>query len=195
MNEWDRNLFLLINAHGDSDSMTFLAYLAAKYVIYAVPCGMLVLWFGGRFAERRRALLFVFGICCAVTLSFMIGIAVPTSRPFLVPLGSALMEHRVSPSFPSNHGMVMFTLAWIFLLQRQAGKSAVVGMIGLLVAWSRVYLGIHWPSDMIGAFFLSFIPGYLALLYDRWLGYSLTRFAVRIYEKLIPFRTCRPDRL
>ena len=47
MNEWNRNLFLLINAYGDSDSVTFLAYLVAKYVVYAVPSGMFVLWVGG----------------------------------------------------------------------------------------------------------------------------------------------------
>jgi len=191
MNDLDRSLFLLINAYGDSDSVTFLAYLLAKYVIYAVPSGMFALWVGGRMAERRRVLLFFFGICCAVSLSFMIGVVIPTTRPFLVPLGSALMEHRASPSFPSNHGIVMFTLAWIFLLQQQGRKAAVVGAIGLLVACSRVYLGIHWPSDMIGAFFVSAIAAYVAILYDRWIGFPVTRFAVRIYEKLMPARVCR----
>ena len=67
-------------------------------------------------------------------------------------------------SFPSGHAatsaLVAGTLSWLlFLLVRgRAGRLAIVVGLGgwaLLVAVSRMYLGVHWVSDVLGSWLLA----------------------------------------
>ena len=75
----------------------------------------------------------------------------PTPRPFLLGLGHTLIDHRPSASFPSNHATVFFIWATTLALCGLGRLALTFGGLGLLVAWSRVYLGVHFPADMAGA--------------------------------------------
>jgi undecaprenyl-diphosphatase len=55
-------------------------------------------------------------------------------------------------SFPSDHATLLFALALALVLNpvtRQLGGVMLV--LAVAVAWSRVYLGVHFPLDMAGA--------------------------------------------
>src|SRR5690606_16677009 len=85
-------------------------------------------------------------------------------RPFVVlPEGSfRLVTVDVSPeqawmAFPSGHSafaMMMVAGLWPALGAR--GRVLAAGYL-LLVGWSRIALGVHFPADVLGGFFFAFI--------------------------------------
>ncbi|NYT82896.1 phosphatase PAP2 family protein [Alcaligenaceae bacterium] len=186
MNDIDRELFLLINSAGDSNSaLALFALIVAKYVIYAVPAGIAPLWILGGGQARRKALVLFTAVDIAISLSALIGLLLPLDRPFLVPMGHQLLAHRASPSFPSNHGLIMFTCAWSLLLMSHKWQAAVAGLAGLAVAWSRIYLGVHWPSDMAGAVLLSLASALLAGAADRLFGARAFSVVSGVYDACV----------
>lgn len=186
MKEIDRELFLFLNAAPDiSGPMMVLAYIAAKYLILVVPFGLAFLWVAGRNNEKKLALNILTGVVVAVSLALMIGLLFPVPRPFLEPIGHALLAHRPSPSFPSNHGLVMFTCAWSLLLMAYRWQAALAAVSGLLVAWSRIYLGIHWPSDMLGALVLAYPAALASRSIHHFAGHKILSAVLWTYETLL----------
>ena len=106
---------------------------------------------------RRRAQALVFGatVLLAQGAAEAIKAFVDRPRPDLV----SHLDMVYSASFPSGHSLmspaVYFTLAIIVAeaqIRRAARLMVVAGSVVLVVAigMSRVYLGVHWPTDVLG---------------------------------------------
>jgi membrane-associated phospholipid phosphatase len=89
-----------------------------------------------------------------------------------------------SYSFPSGHVMYyvgFFGFLWFLaytLLKRSWIRTLLLILLGILIALvgaSRVYLGQHWPSDVLGAYLLGSLCLVVEILFYRW---GKTRFFV-----------------
>ena len=76
-------------------------------------------------------------------------------RPFMIPLGHTWISHPADNSFPSDHATVMFSAAFALLSLRLRAPGLLMLLAALPVAWSRIYLGVHFPLDMVGAALVS----------------------------------------
>ena len=64
------------------------------------------------------------------------------------------------PSFPSQHGLTIGGMATgLWLLSRRIGLLAV--LYSFVVVYGRLYLGRHWPSDMVAGILVGAIPTWL----------------------------------
>lgn len=154
MQALNHELFLSLNApmhaHG---TPVFVATFFATYLIYLVPVGLLGLAIGGSAKDRRALVGAVLSVLLALLLGLIVSTLWPQTRPFAVPLGTNLLPHVTDAGFPSDHALVFFGLGLSMLIQaRMAWAAMPLIAAGLLVGWARIYLGVHFPADIIGAF-------------------------------------------
>lgn len=130
---------------------------------FAVTVGLavlvVVLWRRGRSREAVYAAVVVAG---GALLSALTKGLTGRARP---PVAAALIELPASFSFPSGHTMGSLCLAWAvghaivgspsIPARRKPGLVAIVALYPVLVGTSRVYLGVHWPSDVLASWLLS----------------------------------------
>ena len=138
---WFEELMRDITAFGGTGP---LAFITAACLIYLL------------LRRRLRTALFLFAaIAGGQLLSSALKLGFDRPRPDLVPHGMTVY----TASFPSGHAMmtavVYLTLA--ALLARSESRRRIktfllllAACVTLLVGISRVYLGVHWPSDVLG---------------------------------------------
>lgn len=84
-------------------------------------------------------------------------VIVARQRPNPALLFDPLAPETGSNSFPSGHVALAVGLAWAFyfLLRKTHWTRPVMvlaAVVPLVVAWSRIYIGVHYPSDVIASF-------------------------------------------
>jgi undecaprenyl-diphosphatase len=103
---------------------------------------------------RREAVLLVFTVAGGWLVNTMLKHAIGRDRPEIVPHLTA----AGGESFPSGHSFnsavvfVAIALAFATLSARQSVRVTIIGaavMLSVAVAWSRVWLGVHFPTDVI----------------------------------------------
>lgn len=90
-------------------------------------------------------------------------------RPFVdYPTVQLLVEKPTSTSFPSGHTAASFAAA--FVLSRYLKKYApVIWSLAIAITFSRLYLFMHYPSDVLGGIVLGLICGKAAVsLYEYY---------------------------
>lgn len=148
-------LFYALNATPASpDWLINAAIFIAKDVITLVPLLAVALWLWGPrgqvSAQRQLVIKVTMAMGVSLLLSWVMGHLFPHDRPFVDGVGYHFLPHAPDDSFPSDHGTVAFTFALAFLLWHRVWSGMVLMGVALAIAWSRVYLGVHWPLDMLG---------------------------------------------
>jgi undecaprenyl-diphosphatase len=148
--------FLLVTIVGGIVSMTVLAVLAAAY-----------LWARGK--RRVAAGVLVAPVVAILLFNILKRIY---ARPRPVGLGGIVPS---SYSFPSGHATastaICCTLAYVYWREGLIGRSTALMLAiaaPLLIGVSRVYLNVHWATDVIGGWCAGLLIAVLCtLLYDR----------------------------
>lgn len=79
-----------------------------------------------------------------------------------IPTAIVPFDFYQSFSFPSGHATIAFAAAYI--LGREHKKSKwLYYSLAMLISFSRIYLGKHYPSDVIAGTFLGLLIGYLSI--------------------------------
>ena len=161
----DGEILLLIQEHLRTDmltpfmkSVTFLGnggwfWILCAVVLLAVP--------KTRKTGYAAVLSLIFGV---IVTNLLLKNIVARPRPFaeieaLIPL----IAKPTDFSFPSGHTTASFAVALVMLrmLPKKFGIPAVV--LAALVAFSRLYLGVHYPTDVLAGFVIALVGSTLSV--------------------------------
>lgn len=149
-------LFHLLNVP-DQASIWMIDYasLIAHDLVYVFLLIFAIAWLRGS-SEIKTGIIKA-AIFTAITLSIseVLSAVLNTPRPFVMEVGRTLIEHAPTGSFPSNHMSIFSGIAFAYYFSAQRDLGRILLWTAWLVAWSRVYVGVHFPIDMVGAFLIA----------------------------------------
>jgi undecaprenyl-diphosphatase len=191
MHDLNHALFLWLNApEHPSKLLLAIATFFAEYAIWALPAIIGFGWLRGNEHTRKALLEATTAGLAGLLINQLIGLVWQHPRPFMIGMGHTLIPHAADSSFPSDHLTLLWAVAFSFLVhrsQRMAGLA--LAFLGLPVAWARIYLGVHFPLDIVGAASVAVLSAWLAFREVRIYlptAYRLTLCVHRIlFGKLI----------
>lgn len=181
---FDRHWFHIVNGWTTvSPLLNDLAKVLAKLAPELWLVVFIVMWFWPPRVQNnaRRAVVYavVSGIL-ALVINLIISHVSYQPRPFVVEPVHLLLKHSADSAFPSDHAAGSFGFAvGLFYSSKRAGIWGLVFAAAVSVA--RVFVGLHWPMDVIAGAIIGVVSGLVVLGLRGQLEW-LTDLAFRIFR-------------
>jgi undecaprenyl-diphosphatase len=174
-----KNISFLRNGLLD-DFFLFITFVSSEIIIFFILTA-LFLW-----REKKRKWIFPLWACLGLSafVSFILKITIQRARPFqlgLVQLIPSLQSASYSIwnfSFPSFQSMLAFCAIPILSEQFPRLKKFWI-IFAVLVAFSRVYFGLHFISDVIAGGLIGYLIGMIIVKEEKE-----NKFGQKIYNKI-----------
>lgn len=155
-------------------AMTFLG--DEQFILLALP---ILYWLIDRAMGLRAGVLLAF----SAYINSLTKVLVGQPRPFTYDARVQQLTAASSEGFPSGHTQLTVTLwGYLALRFRRAWLWTLAALLLVLVPLSRVYLGVHFPTDLLGGYSI----GALMLLLFLWLEPRLSAWlsGLRLWQPL-----------
>ncbi|RED95617.1 phosphatase PAP2 family protein [Marinoscillum furvescens] len=179
--QWDTDLFLALNGLGTPHLDQTMSFLSNKYVW--IPMYLYLIF---RLYQRHNRSFYLPLLALILVIVCTDQITASILKPYferLRPCKDPLLEGLVYTvgkcrgfSFASGHAANTFGLAAFFYFLEKSPLAIALLVWAALVSYSRIYLGVHYPTDVtVGA------------LIGITFGYVWCRGLITLYPK---FRAC-----
>ena len=154
--------FLINNLSGKNKLIDALMIFAASDLIYiifliaAIICGILLYkkqWVQVAYAAITLTVAFI--------LLHIASMLYVDHRPFVDLKVHQLVSHAAGKSFPSDHttAACAIGIAIYLFVKRKLGVALI--FFALFIGFARIYVGIHYPIDILGGIMVALIAGSL----------------------------------
>ncbi len=182
---WDTALFRLLNGELHSRVLDVIMPFVTKEENWRIP--LIAAWVAIMVFGGRRGRITGIGMAVAVAASdqacaSLLKDLIGRVRPCHVVEGVRLLDScRGSPSFPSCHASNSMAVAIVALLRHRRWMAPALVVAGAC-GYSRIYVGVHYPGDVLGG-----------MLLGAALGFAVVRLAGRFETWLAAFLAERRD--
>lgn len=161
----------------------FTVFCARWAIFLFAPLAALTSWRKKDRALKHAAYEAAWSALLAFTIAMGLGVMIERPRPFRA---SELVELRSPPpmsqfSLPSGHSSVAFAIAFALAFGSPSLGFAAFFVAGL-VAFGRVGVGVHYPSDVLAGVFV----GFTAFLLVRALHHAMRAHDLGLKRAKIP---------
>ena len=151
----------LANKNEILDNVMIFFSKDVPYVFMAIIGIVFLLGITNRNISYRKAAVNTFIITVInLILSFIIGGIYYEDRPFVHNKVNLLFPHVEDAAFPSDHATGTMSIALGFIKYNKL-LSVILTITSIIVGFSRVYVGHHYPADVIGAYIMVCITSYI----------------------------------
>jgi undecaprenyl-diphosphatase len=163
---FDYYLFQQINSlAGHYQWLDALAIFLAAYLQYFLGAGV-VIWMlvkKDRLVFWKNFKITVYFFVVAIISRFIFGEiikrAINRARPFESDQVNLLFSYDAGLSFPSGHMSFFFAFSTaVYFYNKKAGLICYIA--SFLMGLARIYVGVHYPLDILGGMVLGFLAGW-----------------------------------
>ncbi len=163
----DRAVTTYLNGlSGHVPALDSIMVIVTGYGAFAIVAAVAIRWWWNGSADklRERHLAILCGLSVALGLAMNQGILllVHRMRPYDAGVTHLLIAPSADPSFPSDHATLAFAV--VFALLRAGARRGWGFLVAAVVlACSRVYVGTHYASDILGGALTGLIAAIICL--------------------------------
>ncbi|MFC5464975.1 phosphatase PAP2 family protein [Lederbergia graminis] len=151
----DSTLFHFVNdIAGKSTILDNIMILFSRFGIFAFILSIIIFLFIKN--KRSIASYGIFSIVFALLTSRALKYLIDRDRPFVVEDVNLLFEKSASPSFPSDQATICGVFIACFWMLSPKWRWLTL-ILGLLVAISRIFVGHHYPSDVLSGLIIGIV--------------------------------------
>lgn len=154
---FDRAVYGIVTYHPSSlktNIFKTITFFASEYgvLIVTILCFILI-------KNKRCVFFIVLSSLITVLSNYLLKVLFMRDRPF-----ELMIISETGYSFPSGHAMLSmgFYGFIIFIIRKFDVRyknlwSVLLGILIILIGFSRIYLGVHYPSDVLAGYLISFV--------------------------------------
>jgi len=146
--------------------MDILYIIGAKYFfIIPIFIGIILFVRSSRFLKKELLIFSIPSLGLSLLIGKILNHFIYNSRPFVVGGFSPLIEHAPDNGFPSDHMLLVASIAAIISFYNKK-LGALLWFFAILVGISRVLVGVHHIIDIVGSALIAIISStviYLSL--------------------------------
>lgn len=165
----DTALYIFINHFGHNPILNFLFSLLSGVGTWGIVWIIiaLILFFWEEKKNHQKLIELFWGLGFSIVIVEIIKNITKRVRPEIaIPFTISISEKLSSYSFPSGHTTIAFAAAYI-LANNHKKLKWLYYLLAILISYSRIYLGKHYPSDVMAGIVLGFLIGKLSLMLTK----------------------------
>ncbi|MBI2019700.1 phosphatase PAP2 family protein [Candidatus Daviesbacteria bacterium] len=154
--------FQIYNLNGQNANIDKLMVFVTDYLIHLLFILSFIVSWKGKILDRKAFLIMLISFPIAVILIKIIHIFIYEPRPWVTFNLIPLADNHFDASFPSRHATLSAVIAFSYLYF--GSKWAAPFLIAmLLIGFSRIYVGVHYPLDILGGFVVAGLAIFIAV--------------------------------